>query len=86
MDELGLPHPLHLHCNNLGAPGNFTTTLETMKVLEGSRAHLAHLQYHAYGGDDWFTMRSESAAHRRVLQRPPEPDRPTPARCCSATR
>ena len=32
VDELGLPHPLHLHCNNLGAPGNFATTLETMKV------------------------------------------------------
>jgi formylmethanofuran dehydrogenase subunit A len=62
VDELGLPHPLHLHCNNLGAPGNFTTTLETMKVLEGRRGHLAHLQYHAYGGDDWDTMRSESAA------------------------
>jgi formylmethanofuran dehydrogenase subunit A len=62
VDELGLPHPLHLHCNNLGAPGNFTTTLETMKVLEGNRAHLAHLQYHAYGGDDWLTMRSEAAA------------------------
>jgi formylmethanofuran dehydrogenase subunit A len=60
VDGLGLPHPLHLHCNNLGAPGNFHTTLETMKVLEGRRAHLAHLQYHAYGGDDWPTMRSES--------------------------
>jgi formylmethanofuran dehydrogenase subunit A len=58
VDGLGLPHPLHLHCNNLGAPGNFATTLETMKVLEGNRAHLAHLQYHAYGGDDWGTMRS----------------------------
>ncbi|HMC90688.1 MAG TPA: formylmethanofuran dehydrogenase subunit A, partial [Gemmataceae bacterium] len=60
-EELGLPHPLHLHCNNLGAPGNVATTLETMKVLEGRRAHLAHLQFHAYGGDDWHTMRSESA-------------------------
>jgi formylmethanofuran dehydrogenase subunit A len=62
VDELRLPHPLHLHCNNLGAPGNFSTTLETMKVLEGNRAHLAHLQYHAYGGDDWDTIKSESAA------------------------
>src|SRR5438067_6790454 len=60
-DELRLPHPLHLHCNNLGAPGNVATTLETMKVLEGRRAHLAHLQFHAYGGDDWHTMRSEAA-------------------------
>ncbi len=61
IDELGLPHPMHLHCNNLGAPGNITTTIETMKHLEGQRAHLAHLQYHAYGGDDWSTMRSEAA-------------------------
>src|SRR5712671_7542236 len=51
VDELGLPHPLHLHCNQLGIPGNVTTTLETMKVLEGQRAHLAHLQFHSYGGD-----------------------------------
>jgi formylmethanofuran dehydrogenase subunit A len=62
VDDLGLPHPLHLHCNNLGAPGNFTTTIETMKLLEGNRAHLAHLQYHAYGGDDWPTIKSETAA------------------------
>jgi len=61
VDGLQLPHPLHLHCNNLGAPGNVNTTVETMKVLEGNRAHLAHLQYHAYGGDDWSTMRSEAA-------------------------
>ena len=60
IDEMGLPHPLHLHCNNLGAPGNVTTTLETMKVLEGNRAHMAHLQFHSYGGDDWHTMRSEA--------------------------
>jgi formylmethanofuran dehydrogenase subunit A len=62
VDDLKLPHPLHLHCNNLGIPGNFATTIETMKVLEGRRAHLAHLQFHAYGGDDWGTMRSEAAA------------------------
>lgn len=60
VDELKLPHPLHLHCNNLGAPGNVDTTLETMKVLEGNRAHMAHLQFHSYGGDDWHTMRSET--------------------------
>lgn len=61
VDELELPHPVHLHCNNLGAPGNVSTTLETMKVLEGRRAHMAHLQYHAYGGDDWHTMKSAAA-------------------------
>lgn len=59
-DELKLPHPMHLHCNDLGAPGNVATTLETMKHLEGRRAHIAHMQYHAYGGDDWDTMCSAS--------------------------
>jgi len=62
IDDLGLPHPLHLHCNNLGIPGNVSTTLETMRVLEGHRAHMAHLQFHAYGGDGWGTLRSEAAA------------------------
>jgi len=61
IDDIGLPHPLHLHCNNLGNPGNVATTIETMKVLEGRRAHLAHLQFHAYGGDDWASMRSGAA-------------------------
>ena len=60
IDELGLPHPLHLHCNNLGAPGNIHTTLESMKVLEHNRAHMAHIQFHAYGGDDFDDIRSEA--------------------------
>src|SRR5262245_54803872 len=62
IDELGLPHPLHLHCTNPGAPGNVATTLETMRIIDGHRAHMAHLQFHAYGGDDWHTMRSEAIA------------------------
>jgi formylmethanofuran dehydrogenase subunit A len=62
VDDMRLPHPLHIHCNNLGIPGNVATTIETMKVLEGRRGHMAHLQFHAYGGDDWHTLRSESAA------------------------
>src|SRR5439155_6081280 len=28
--DLGLPHPVHVHCNNLGLPGNWETTLGTM--------------------------------------------------------
>jgi formylmethanofuran dehydrogenase subunit A len=62
VDDLGLPHPLHIHCNNLGIPGNVSTTMETMRILEGRRAHMAHLQFHAYGGEGWGTMRSEAAA------------------------
>ncbi len=58
VDDLQLPHPVHLHCNHLGIPGNVATTIETMRVLEGRRAHLAHLQFHAYDGEDWSTIRS----------------------------
>lgn len=71
VDELGLPHPIHLHCNHLGIPGNFATTIETMNVLDGRRAHLAHLQFHAYGGDDWGTMRSAAAAVAEAFNRHP---------------
>ncbi len=51
-NALGLPHPVHLHCNNLGVPGNWTTTLETMKSVDGHRAHLTHIQFHSYGGGE----------------------------------
>jgi formylmethanofuran dehydrogenase subunit A len=71
VDDLGLPHPIHLHCNNLGIPGNVATTIETMKLLEGRRAHLAHLQFHSYGGDDWGTMRSASVEVAEAFNRHP---------------
>jgi formylmethanofuran dehydrogenase subunit A len=50
VDELGLPHPIHMHGLNLGLPGNAATTLETLRALDGHRAHLAHIQFHSYGG------------------------------------
>ncbi len=49
--DLGLPHPAHIHCNNLGHSGNYKTTLATMETVEGRRAHLAHIQFHSYGGE-----------------------------------
>src|SRR5437773_5917214 len=52
VDELKLPHSVHVHCNNLGMPGNWTTTLETMRALEGHRGHMTHIQFHSYGGGD----------------------------------
>jgi len=60
--DLQLPHPVHIHCNNLGLPGNWATTLETMRCLEGRRAHLTHIQFHSYGGDpdDQRTFCSEA--------------------------
>ena len=52
VDALRLPHPVHIHANNLGMPGNWTTTLDTMNALEGHRAHMTHIQFHSYGGGE----------------------------------
>ncbi|HMP79935.1 MAG TPA: formylmethanofuran dehydrogenase subunit A [Pirellulaceae bacterium] len=64
--HLQLPHPLHLHGLNLGIPGNWEITLETMRLLDGWRAHLAHVQFHSYGGggdsEESFTSRVEPLA------------------------
>jgi formylmethanofuran dehydrogenase subunit A len=62
--ELGLPHPVHIHCNNLGMPGNWTTTLDTMQSLEGRRGHLTHVQFHSYGGGD----ADENTFNSKVVQ------------------
>ncbi len=62
--ELRLPHCVHIHCNNLGIAGNWETTLETMRALDGRRGHLAHIQFHSYGGKPGgvFTSRVKELA------------------------
>src|SRR6202008_4316261 len=49
VNALGVPHPLHVHCNNLGLPGNFETALATIAAAEDLPLHLAHLQFYGYG-------------------------------------
>ncbi len=61
-NALGLPHGAHVHCNNLGLPGNAATTLATMAALDGRRAHFTHLQFHSYGrsaGGGWRSAARE---------------------------
>jgi formylmethanofuran dehydrogenase subunit A len=48
--QIGLTHPLHVHCSNLGVPGNIASTLATIRAADGLPIHLAHAQFHAYGG------------------------------------
>src|SRR4030066_1211226 len=63
---LNLPHTIHLHTNNLGLPGNYVTTLDTMKALEDLStdgkpvAHITHIQFSSFKGDSWGTMCSAS--------------------------
>jgi len=58
--ELGIPHPLHVHCSNLGVPGNFKSTIDTIKAAEGLPIHITHIQFHSYGnnGDRKFSSAS----------------------------
>jgi formylmethanofuran dehydrogenase subunit A len=70
--ELGLPHPVHIHANNLGVPGNADTTLDTMRTLSGRQAHFAHLQFHSYGGRPGGQMRSRAPELLEHLAAHPE--------------
>ena len=56
---------MHIHCNNLGMPGNWTTTLETMQALEGHRGHMTHIQFHSYGGGDGGREHVQQQGRRR---------------------
>ena len=54
--DLALPHAAHIHCNELGVPGNVATTLDSLRTVDGRRAHFTHLQFHSYGataGGGW---------------------------------
>jgi formylmethanofuran dehydrogenase subunit A len=69
-EYLGLPHSIHIHQNNLGNPGNYTITLDSLRLAEGFRAknrfgrtqvmHSTHLQFHSYGGDSWANFESKA--------------------------
>ena len=65
-EELGLAHPLHVHCSNLGVPGNIESTLATLDAVEGRPIHITHAQYHCYGsqGPYGFSSAAERLADR----------------------
>ncbi len=61
---LNLPHTIHLHTNNLGTPGNYVTTLDTMQALEAvpndgkPNMHITHIQFSSFAGDSWGHLTS----------------------------
>ncbi len=62
--DLKVPHPLHLHMNNLGVPGNVTTALATLEAARGLPLHLAHMQFYGYGseGEHGFSSAASTLA------------------------
>ncbi|MDR3560293.1 MAG: formylmethanofuran dehydrogenase subunit A [Negativicutes bacterium] len=71
-DELSLPHPMHLHANRLGEPGNYAATLDTMRALEGHRVHFTHLQFHSYKAAKGGGFASAAAPIAEYLNKHPE--------------
>ena len=61
VNDMGFPHPPHIHCNNLGHSGNYKTTLETMRTAADRRLHVAHIQFHSYGGEPGKNPTSKAA-------------------------
>ena len=69
-EYLGLPHSMHVHQNDLGNPGNYQGTIESLKIAEGVKTknkfgreqvlHSTHLQFHSYGGEGWGTFCSKA--------------------------
>ena len=61
---LNLPHPIHVHCNKLGHPGNYAITINTMDLAkdfakkEEVSMHITHVQFTGYKGDSWTTLES----------------------------
>jgi formylmethanofuran dehydrogenase subunit A len=61
VEDLKIPHPLHLHANNLGIPGNVATALATIEAARGERLHFAHLQFYSYGAEGGHGFSSAAA-------------------------
>ncbi|MGD2247885.1 MAG: formylmethanofuran dehydrogenase subunit A [Candidatus Methanofastidiosia archaeon] len=66
-DELKLPHSIHVHCNNLGSPGNVEITKDTIEMLSGYRRHITHIQFNSYSGEDWSNFCSGGTDISKVL-------------------
>ena len=66
-ESLRLPHSIHVHFNNLGKPGNYTTAIESLDLFKDIKpnrmrqvVHVAHMQFSAYGGTSWKDFQSEA--------------------------
>ena len=67
--DLGVPHPVHLHCNNLGIAGNVDTAIATMDAAEGLPLHLAHIQFYGYGVEGDFGLSSAAPRLSEAIHR-----------------
>jgi formylmethanofuran dehydrogenase subunit A len=71
VDGLGVPHPLHIHCNNLGLAGSADTAAATIEAAGGRPAHLAHLQFYGYGTEGKRGISSAATRLAELVNRTP---------------
>ncbi|MCC9654691.1 formylmethanofuran dehydrogenase subunit A [Rhodopirellula halodulae] len=71
VSEIGLRHPLHVHCSNLGVPGNIESTLATIQAANGYPIHLTHAQFHSYGTEGPYKFSSAAAKLADALRANP---------------
>ena len=61
---LNLPHPIHVHTNDLARAGNYETTIKTMDCVRdlyhGGKPiiHITHVQFTGRSGTDWINVGS----------------------------
>lgn len=72
VNDMGLPHPVHLHAGFLGVPGNSVSFCDTVRSLEGRRAHVCHIQFYCYGDDGAHGYTSEAAQIAQIFSEYPE--------------
>lgn len=75
---LGMPHSVHLHANNLGRLGNYSTTVDTFRISNGVKPrrnrqvlHVTHVQFNSYGGDTWRNFESKAEEIAEGVNRNP---------------
>lgn len=61
---LKLPHPIHVHTNNMARVGNYDTTIATMEAVSilpsasPQSIHVTHVQFTGRKGSSWVNVRS----------------------------
>ncbi|MCK5932257.1 MAG: formylmethanofuran dehydrogenase subunit A [Fulvimarina manganoxydans] len=71
--DLKIPHPLHVHCNNLGVPGASSDAAEaTIAASEGLPLHLAHIQFYGYGTEGKRGFSSEGRRLAALINANPD--------------
>lgn len=76
-EMLRLPHSVHLHCNRLGIPGNYSCTIGTFDLIpdlnrQRQSLYATHVQFHSYGGSSWRDINSKAEPVAYAVNRKPQ--------------